>query len=388
MTQRISRRGFIGSGAALGALGIGSSALAQFGQLEMEMDANMRRALNIPEGQDLPADAYDGPWRSLRGVQQNRVIDMHHHSYETPDQGRTYFEQGDRHQKMQYVDFSDAAIRSFNRHGIALATLIPAFVPFEEVVDTSYQKHQGRYILTAGLPTREMVQQGKSVDDLTPEEVAAIYRQQLTEFKVSHIGETAGGAMRSVAQRLGVQALAPIVDVVLEFNVPVHFDPGSWTPTGTARGFGTYRSSDIINQVSGPLIAAYPDVTFIVAHAGGQFWQLDGTEVTRLLFSLENTYTEISKTFNSDQIRTLVRGIGPERVMYGSDWNRPQMKAYGPYHLRAAYQHWNSLNTLARAELTEDENDQILYKSALALLNIDEQKYQNAIQAAESADPE
>jgi hypothetical protein len=313
---------------------------------------------------------------------------MHHHAYETPDQGRSYFEQGDRHQKRQYIDFSDGAVRSFNRHGIALATLIPAFVPFEQVKETSYAKHEDRYLLTAGLPTREMVEQGKQTEDLTPEEVAAIYRQQLTEHGVSHIGETAGEAMRTMALKHGVNALKPIVDVVLEFNVPVHFDPGSWTPTGTARGFGTYRSPDIINQVSGPLIAAYPEVTFIVAHAGGQFWQLDGAEVTRLLFSLENTYTEISKTFNSEQIRTLVRGLGPERVMYGSDWNRPQMKAYGPYHLRAAYQHWNSLNTLARAELTDEENDWVLYKSALKLLKIDESKYQNAVELASAAPKE
>jgi predicted TIM-barrel fold metal-dependent hydrolase len=354
--------------------------MAKFGQLEMEMEPNMRRALNIPEGQELPEDAFYGPWRNLRAVQQNRVIDTHHHSYETPDQGRTYFEQGDRHQKRQYVDFSDGAIRSFNRHGVAMATLIPAFVPFEQVVETSYAKHSDRYILTAGLPTREMVRLGKTTDDLTPREVAAIYRKQLTEDKVSHIGETAGEAMRSIARRMGVKALSPIVDVILEFDVPVHFDPGSWTPTGTARGFGTYRSPDIINQVSGPLIAAYPDVKFIVAHAGGQFWQLDGAEVTRLLFSLENTFTEISKTFNSDQIKTIVRGIGAERVMYGSDWNRPQMKAYGPYHLRAAYQHWNSLNTLARAGLTEEENDQILYKTALTLLKVDPEKYRKAVE--------
>jgi predicted TIM-barrel fold metal-dependent hydrolase len=366
-----SRRAFIGSGAALGAaVTFGGPAFAQFGQLEMEMEPEMRRALNIPEGQDLPADAYYGPWRDLRGVQEKRVIDMHHHAYETPTQGRTYFEQGDRHKKKDYVDFSDGAIRSFDRHGIAKACLIPAFVPFEQVVETSYAKHKDRYILTAGLPTREMVRQGKTTDDLTPKEVAAIYRHQLTEYKVSHIGETAGEAMRSIARRMGVKALAPIVDVVLEFDVPVHFDPGSWTPTGTARGFGTYRSPDIINQVSGPLIAAYPDVKFIVAHAGGQFWQLDGAEVTRLLFSLENTYTEISKTFDSQTIKTIVRGIGAERVMYGSDWNRPQMKAYGPYHLRAAYQHWNSLNTLARAGLTEDENDQVLYKTARKLLKL------------------
>jgi predicted TIM-barrel fold metal-dependent hydrolase len=374
MNKMQSRRNILKYGLVGGVASFGTAALAQFGQLEMELDPNTRRALNIPEGEELPADAIYGPWREMRGVKEKRVIDMHHHAWETRTQGRTYYETGDRHAQGDFVDFSDAAVASFDRHGIALATLIPAFVPFEQVVETSYAKHKDRYILTAGLPTREMVRQGKTVDDLTPREVASIYRRMLTEYKVSHIGETAGGAMRSIAQRMGPKALAPVVDVILEFNVPVQFDPGSWSPTGTARGPRTYRSSDVINQVSGPMIAAYPDVQFIVAHAGGQFWQLDGAEVMRLLFSLENTYTEISKSFNSDLITTLVRGIGPERVMYGSDWNRPQMKAYGPHHLRTAYQHWNSLNTLARADLNEDERDWVLYKSARRLLKLDENR--------------
>lgn len=353
------------------AAGFGSAAFAQFGQLE-NLDPHVRRALNIPEGQDLPADAYYGPWRDMRAVKEKRVIDMHHHSYETPTQGTTYFEQGDRHQNHDYVDFSDAAMVAMDRHGIDKACLSPAFVSFEQVVETSYAKHKDRYILCAGLPTRDMQNRKKKVEDLTPKEIAAILREQLTKYKVSHIGETAGEAFRTMAQLHGPRALKPMVDVVLEFGVPVHMDPGSWTPTGTARGFGTYRSPDIINDVSGPLIAAYPEVKFIVAHAGGQFWQTDGALVTRLLFSLENTYTEISKSFDSKTIETIVRGIGPERVMYGCDWNRPEMKAYGPYHLRAAYQYWNSLNTLARADLNEDERDWVLHKSARKLLKLPE----------------
>jgi predicted TIM-barrel fold metal-dependent hydrolase len=376
MSKITSRRALLQASAFAGgaaiAAGLGSSAFAQFGQIEGEMDPYMRRALNIPEGQDLPPDAYYGPWRTMRGVQERRVIDMHCHSYETRTQGRNYAETAQRHESGDFIDTSDGMIASFDRHGIAKGTLIPAFVPFEQVVETSYARHRDRYILTAGLPTREMVRQGKTINDLEPAELAAIYRRMFTEFRVSHIGESAGGGLRALSQRLGPRACAPVIDVILEFDAPVHFDPGSWSPTGTARGIGAYSSGASIAEVAAPLIASYPDVKFIVAHAGGQFWQLDGQMVTRLLFSLDNTYTEISKTFDSETITTIVRGIGPERVMYGSDWNRPQMKTYGPYHLRAAYQHWNSLNTLARANLNEDERDWVLWKSAHKLLKLDE----------------
>ena len=63
-----------------------------------------------------------------------------------------------------------------------------------------------------------------------------------------------------------------------------------------------------------------------------------------------------------------VKGIGAERVIYGSDWNRPEMKAYGPFHTRACFQHWWVLNEIAMADITEEQRDMILYKNALRLL--------------------
>ncbi len=65
-----------------------------------------------------------------------------------------------------------------------------------------------------------------------------------------------------------------------------------------------------------------------------------------------------------------VRGIGAERVVWGSDWNRPEMKEYGPYHYRNVYQRWWNLNQIAMADLTEDQRDQVLYKTARTLLKL------------------
>ncbi|MEI9852477.1 MAG: amidohydrolase family protein [Sphingomonas sp.] len=374
MTDRLSRRAFLGTGvsmsAALPLLNMSEPALAQSRELGEEPDSYTRRVLGIPDGEDLPRDAIAGPWREMRAVREKRVIDVHTHAWETRIQGKSYAETGKIHASRDYADMSDAMMASFDRHGIAKGVLCPNFVPFEQVVETSYAKHKDRYILTAGIPTREMVKQGKRPEDLTPLELAEILRSMLRDYKVSHLGESAGGAIRTLSEKLGPRALAPVMDVVMEYDVPVHFDPGSWSPTITARGGGTYKGAEAIERISAPLIAEYPNVKFILSHAGGQFWQIDGPLVMRLLFSLENTWTEISKTFNSDLLTTLVKGVGPERVMYGSDWNRPDMKTYGPYHLRAAYQHWNSLNTLARADLNEDERDWILYKSAYKLLKL------------------
>ncbi|MEI9849801.1 MAG: amidohydrolase family protein [Sphingomonas sp.] len=371
MDDTASRRAFLRSGLVAGT---GAAAALGFGvsrAFSQSIEENERRALDFRPGTNMPEKYFTGPWRNLRAVKEKKVIDMHCHPYTTCTQAPDYAGTGRLHRERNYCDHSDPMIASFDRHGIAMGALIPAWVSFEQVLATSYAKHKDRYLLTAGFPTKEMLDTGKRAEDYTPKELAALYRKMLVEYKVSHIGESAGGAMKALAAKYGPLALAPVVDVILEFDVPVHFDPGSWSPTGTGLRVGRYETSESIDAVSAPLIATYPDVKFIVAHCGGQFWQEDGWKVARMLFSLENTYTEISKTFNPELIKTVVRGIGPERVMYGSDWNRPEMKTYGPYHLRAAYQHWNSLSTLAEAGLTEEENDWVCYKTARKLLKLD-----------------
>jgi predicted TIM-barrel fold metal-dependent hydrolase len=106
-----------------------------------------------------------------------------------------------------------------------------------------------------------------------------------------------------------------------------------------------------------------------MAHEGGQFPHLDGWEAVRLLYSFDNVYADTAKS-PPHIITAAVRGIGAERVLFGSDWNRPQLKAYGPYFLRAAYQQWWNLNNVAMADISEDERDWVLYKSAHQLLKL------------------
>ncbi len=63
------------------------------------------------------------------------------------------------------------------------------------------------------------------------------------------------------------------------------------------------------------LIAAFPNVTFVVGHSG----ILQVTDVLEMLPEFKNTYVEIS--FQHPQtIRQLISAFGPDRVLFGSDW--------------------------------------------------------------------
>jgi hypothetical protein len=63
------------------------------------------------------------------------------------------------------------------------------------------------------------------------------------------------------------------------------------------------------------LIAAFPNVTFVVGHSG----LLQVTHVLEMLPEFNNIYVEIS--FQHPQIiKQLITAFGPDRVLFGSDW--------------------------------------------------------------------
>lgn len=356
-------------GAGVAFAGFGEAAFAQYEQ------SDNRWGFGAPPGQNLPPSATNGPWRNLRAVQERKVFDIHVHAYETPEQGHNYRDAGAMHARDHYVNYVNELIASMDRHGVAKAALNPAFTTFEEVYETAFQPHRDRFILSAGSPTaethRRMQVQGANIP-MTPDEVAALYRNQLTQYGAKFIGETAGSLTRNLIGRYSTTDLRPIVDVLTEFDVPIQIHTG-WTPTGTARDRNVaadYTTATEWADVMGRFMATYPDVKTILAHMGGQFGQLDGWEAVRLLYSFDNCYCDTAKA-PSDIIGAAVRGIGPEKVIFGSDWNRPEMKEYGPYQYRSAYQHWHNLNAVANADMTEDQRDWVLYKSAHRLLKLD-----------------
>jgi predicted TIM-barrel fold metal-dependent hydrolase len=382
-----SRRQFLGSGAMAGAFtglfaGAGratadpSKAKPVSPEPPVQNDNTWGRG--VAPGQNLPPEATNGPWRNLRAVKEKKVIDVHTHPYETPTQGHNYAEETRVHALDQWKDYSDALVGSMDRHGIAGAVLTSAFVTYEQVLATSFKAHPGRFIHSCGLPTEAtkaksttggVVLPGAEVQ-LSPAQLASIVREQLMRDGCKIIGETTGDAIpRVLMTKYPVEELKPLVDVALEFDVPVQIHCG-WTATGTALGMGQhYGAAWRWAETMGTLMAAYPELKVIIAHTGGRFAALDGWEAVRLLFSFDNAYCDTAKT-TPEIVTEVVKGIGAERVLFGSDWNRPEMKTYGPYHMRNVYQHWYNLNTIAQADLTEDQRDSILYKSAKKLLKL------------------
>jgi len=305
----------------------------------------------------LPAEATQGPWRNLRAVQEKKVIDFHCHIWETATQSSSRLGTGLLHEENHLVDFSDQMLDSMNRHGIALAALSPVFVNYEQYAKSEWRKNPKRFTLLAQ-PIEQAVAGVRPKS--TMQEAARNLRQQFSQG-AKGVGETV------LSYGDDPKSVKPLMDVVTEFDIPMLFHTG-WSALQTSAQL-SYRAAWRGAEEFGIFASTYPEAKLVIGHIGGRYDFLDGYEMLRVAFTFDNVFVETSKS-TARVITEAVRGLGAERVIFGSDWNRPQMKAYGPKHFREVYQHWYNLNQIALADITEDERDMILYKNAQRLLKL------------------
>lgn len=372
--MKMSRREFLSAGTALSAGAVFKQPLAAE-RSTPAVASGSPRPLGNPATQDSgdsrpdliklksmppPAEAENGPWRKLRAVREKKVVDFHTHTYETPVQGTNYKEEAHMHDIDQWSDFTDGLIESMDRHGVVLSAVTPAFVTYERVAETSFKKYPNRFVrMTSGL-----TDQTKGKAEVTPAEMAALYRMQF-EAGARGIGET--NFMLGVRGNYTVKDLKPILDIVREQDAPVLLHTG-WA-VASQRPDQHYRAAWRWAEDMGSLFSAYPDVKFVMGHTGGVIETPDAWEAIRLAYSFDNTYCEVSKS-PAKIITAAVKGVGAERVLFGSDWNRVEPQTYGPLQQGYIFQQWYTLNHVAEADISEDERDQILYKTARTLLKL------------------
>ena len=362
MKLKLGRRDWLKLGAMAGASLFTLNSKASVGGRRADSEAAPHRlADGVDPGQTLPAEATNGPWRNLRAVKEKKVFDLHAQSWGSPP--------GQKELKDNTIEL----IQSMDHHGIAQAVLSPSRAPFETIMERSVAPHSDRFIKAAGLPTTAT--QGKQ---LTPDLLAEQCRLALERDGCKVIGETMGDTLIRLQSRYSIGELKPIIDVVRKYDVPVLMHTG-WTaeakplPGQDMRDYLSLHASATRNwpDYMGAVLAEYPDVKFIMAHTGGALAIPDGHEALRLLVWYDNAYVDTS-TSPAEIITQAVRGAGAERVVFGSNWTIPELEERGPFPLRAISTHWWNLNCIANADLSEDQRDWVLYKSARRLLKLPE----------------
>ena len=363
-----SRRDWLKRGLAFGAGGAASlvGARGAFAQHKPPVDQfpNSPMDAGRAPGQTLPPEATNGPWRNLRAVQQKKVFDFHFHTFETPSQGTDYRAEGAQHERDVWTDYSEQCVQDMDRHGVAQGALSPVFTGFDRYVEGSFKSHPDRFIQMSAVSIQAN-KVGNRFKPVPPQEAASILKEQVGHG-VKGVGED--GGLYLVSGKYTAKDMKPYADVILQHDLPVIIHVG-WTATGSAMNADrSYQTAWHWAERLGGVVAEYPDMKIVIGHTGGRF-EPDAWEALRIAFTFDNVYLDTSKT-TATIITEGVRGIGAERVVWGSDWNRPEMKQYGPFHYRNVYQRWWNLNQIAMADLTEDQRDQVLYKTARTLLKL------------------
>lgn len=101
-----------------------------------------------------------------------------------------------------------------------------------------------------------------------------------------------------------------------------------------------------------PLARRFPELKIVLAHAGGGYFTIDALAVAQ---QFENIYLELSWCQVGD-IRRLYQGIGPDRLLFGSDM---------PFNLPVELAKWRNI------DIPVEDRHAILYTNALRIFHLE-----------------
>ena len=118
------------------------------------------------------------------------------------------------------------------------------------------------------------------------------------------------------------------------------------------RGMELYGHPRDLDEVA----STFPNLTIIIAHLGIPFFD----EAKELMRTHENVFADISfavEVIDREQMSSLIREVGADRVMFGSDYPFVEPKA--------------AIQKVLDLDLSDDDKEQILWKNAVEILKAD-----------------
>jgi predicted TIM-barrel fold metal-dependent hydrolase len=276
------------------------------------------------------------------------IIDSHAHAWQLGVMKSNVVEHERARFSEKPVDFSPQLIADMDKHGIAKAVLhMGKPVPLSlmtSVIDRYPDRFLGFCKFDMPFPGREAAQ------------------QQLRERLDSHpaikgIGEVTFSRFGKQSYEDVLIDLCAVAQVAKERGVPVLFHTGF----GTASPLRYYDPS-VLDEVA----TAFPDVPIIIGHAGGIHPPFNDLALM-VAFKNDNVYLETSKAI-APVLQKGLDEIGAERILFGSDWIRPEPLIFGPKSERSAHLYGRNLEVIAQLPMTDEDRENVLYKNIKRLL--------------------
>lgn len=255
------------------------------------------------------------------------------------------------------VDNSQYLIADMDKHSVqyALVQARPGSVTNDQVAE-AVKKHPGRLfgLLRIGHDQEAAgyVDDPAPVREAAPEEI----RHCIEDLHMIGMGEA---FVRAFTTEIHPEKIAkdldPIMNALSKYKVPIQF-PTAWSQFPG----GLYYGNPIFVDEIAP---RYPEVPIILTKMGrgiGYYFDMALTVAMRNA----NVYFDTVGTIGQ-HLRIAVDKIGAHRIMFGTDWS-----ATWRWVRRPADLHILRLKTLDDAGLSEEEKEQILWKTAARVFNL------------------
>jgi predicted TIM-barrel fold metal-dependent hydrolase len=155
------------------------------------------------------------------------------------------------------------------------------------------------------------------------------------------------------------EAFRPVLEVCRRHQCPIMFHTGDAGPSNQY----AYRDPALLE----PLIAAFPDVPFMVGHIGGH-----DREYFQHAMALATAYSNVHLTASVTEpafVREAVDRVGAGRVIFGSDWSASRRVVEEPGSASVTAQE-HAFATIRSAQLSDEDRERVLSANILELLRI------------------
>lgn len=256
------------------------------------------------------------------------------------------------------VDSSDELVADMDKNGVDFA-LVQARAGYisNDLVAQAAKRHPTRM---AALARVGHDQEAAGYDDdpgPTREKAPAEIERALSTLGMHGVGEI---FVRALTDHVNPEKIANdlsgIMRVVAKHQVPIQF-PTAWSQFPGGLFYGDPVWAD---EVAG----RNPNVPVILTKMGRSIERYFDTVMSVAMRNI-NVYLDVVGT-NPKHLRFAVDKLGPERIMFGTDWSTTWRWLSVPATL-----HQIRMKVLDDAKLTQAEREQILWKNAARLFKLD-----------------
>jgi len=271
----------------------------------------------------------------------------------------------------QPVDITDALISDMDKNGVAIGVVqAQSGNVTNDMVAQTAKRFPDRLVPLARVGLLQAAagyrEDPSVLRNETPEEI----ERCLTKLEMKGVGEI---HVRSLTDEIHPEKIAKDLDglmgVVAKHGVPIQF-PTAWHqfPGGLFYGDPLW-----VDEVA----VRYPSVPIILTKMGRSIGRYFDSAMTVAMRNV-NVYFDVVGT-NPQHLRFAIDKIGPERILFGTDWSTTWRWISVPTTL-----HNLRMKVLDDANVTEVERKRILWDNAVQVFKLEEhiQKLQLAPQTA------